>query len=142
MKFYYHRINKTIYHYALDFNMKQMMRQKQKELDQRLKDEHNMLFLKRAEQEINREKEYKQRFIDWNRVQMIRSRAYLNSIGSYNDSDNNNIKIIKLKRSNGGVPSNDFTNNRGNMNASAMSGSRKLLLNQSNDNMYISLFYT
>lgn len=40
------------------------MKQKQIELDKRLKDEQNMMFLRRAEQEINKEKEYKQHFID------------------------------------------------------------------------------
>ena len=75
---------------------------------------------------------------------MIRSRAYLNSIGSSNKDDleeNDNIKIVKLnKHFNGGNSSNEFNNSRTNMNTSAMAGNRQLLLNYSNDNMYITIF--
>jgi len=53
------------------------------------KTENNIMFLKRAQEEINNEKMYKQRFINNFRQQIIRSRAYLKNF----DTDKSNRRL-------------------------------------------------
>jgi hypothetical protein len=56
------------------------MKVKQKEVNNRIKDELNLMMLKRAQDEISKEKQYKEHFINFNNVQMKRSQALLHNL--------------------------------------------------------------
>lgn len=76
-----------------------MLKSKQKDLDERLRAEQNMYFLQRAEEEINREKKYKQHFIKNSELQMRRGEAFVKALDGKSKPEvieEGNIKLIKV----------------------------------------------
>lgn len=66
-----------------------------------MRNEQNLLFLKRAEEEIAKEKKFKEHFINFNALQMKRNEAYLNAItGSQKIEpiEERGIKLLKLPK--------------------------------------------
>lgn len=83
----------------IDYSLKQLAKHKQGDLAIRMKNEQNLLFLKRAEDEISKEKKFKEHFINFNALQMKRNQAYLNAItGSHKTetAEEGGIKLIKV----------------------------------------------
>lgn len=88
-----------VFNLILDYNQKQLLKTKQKDLDERLRAEQNMYFLQRTEDEINREKQYKQHFIKNSELQMRRGEAFVKALDGNSNSEiveEGNIKIIKV----------------------------------------------
>ena len=56
------------------------MRINQREVDEREKDENNLLFYQHSQEELNNEKQYKERFIRSNKIQMRRNDELLKAL--------------------------------------------------------------
>ena len=66
-----------------------------------MRQEQNLLFLKRAQDEINREKEYKQHFIKYNEIQMRRNEALVKALDKGDTpvyGEEGDIKLINIPR--------------------------------------------
>ena len=83
-----------------------MAKLQQKEVDKRLTQEHNMMFMKRAQDEVNKEIQYKEHFIRHNDKQMKRGQALLSNIykkHGHTVTDNIDDKLIRVRQLNRSV---------------------------------------